>query len=115
MKIPSQAVNEDNHDIERKKALNREAAARYRERNRKAVNARMQKWREENRDLARQHARNWRNRKIANASEDELAEIRAKESEKSKRNQDRCRQEIYAAYGGINVIVAVKLKKCFCR
>ena len=113
MKIPSQAVNEDNHDTERKKALNRKAAAKYREKNREAVNARMQKWREENRDLARQHARNWRNRKIANASEDELAEIRAKESEKSKRNQDRCRQEVYAAYGGYKCNCCGETEKMF--
>lgn len=101
MKTPSQAKNEENHNAEAKrKAENRKAAARYRERNREKINQRMRKWREENREKSRFHARQWRNRKIANSTPEELAELRAKERVKTKSNQDRCRDEVFAAYGG---------------
>lgn len=102
MKTPSQA-NDDGHDVdptERKKQLNREAAARYRERNREQYNQRMRDWREQNRDRAREMSREWRNRKLASATPEEAAAIRAVESAKTKRNQDRCRDEVFAAYGG---------------
>ena len=99
MKIPSQAVDVDN-DVEQKRAKNREAAARYRERNRSKVNQRMRDWREANREKAREHAREWRNRKIANGTPEEVAALRAMEAEKTKRNQDRCKNEVFTAYGG---------------
>ena len=100
MKTPSQAESEDSHDAERRKAENRKAAARYRERNRAKVNQRMRDWRDANREKSREHARNWRNRKLANGSPEEVAAIRAAESAKTKRNNDRCRDEVFEAYGG---------------
>ena len=99
MKTPSQAKDDDDTEAARK-AKNREAAARYRERNREKFNQRMRDWREANRDKAREQSREWRNRKIAAATPEELESIRKAESEKTKRNQDRCRDQVFAAYGG---------------
>ena len=99
MKIPSQAKSEVVID-DATRTKNREAAARYRKRNREKVNQRMQDWREANREKSREQSREWRNRKIANGTPEEVAAIRATESAKTKRNQDRCRAEVYAAYGG---------------
>ena len=85
---------------ELKRQRNREASARYRERNREKFNQRMRDWREANRDKDREHKREHRNRKIANGTPEEVAALRAAESAKTKRNQDRCRDEVYSAYGG---------------
>ena len=102
MKTPSQAKDDELElsPDERRKAKNREAAARYRERNREAFNQRMRDWREANREKSREQSREWRNRKLANGTPEEVAVIRAAESAKTKRNQDRCRDEVFAAYGG---------------
>jgi hypothetical protein len=114
MKTPSQAKDVDNHSIdEQRKAKNREAAARYRERNRSKVNQRMRDWREANRDKARQMSREWRNRKIANGTPEEVAAIRAAESEKTKRNQDRCRNDVFTAYGGYKCNCCGETEKMF--
>jgi hypothetical protein len=112
MKIPSQAVDVDN-DAEQKRAKNREAAAKYRERNRNKVNQRMRDWRDANREKAREHAREWRNRKIANGTPEEVAVIRAAESAKTKRNQDRCRDEVFAAYGGYRCSCCGEVERMF--
>jgi len=85
---------------ELKRQRNKEAAARYRERNREKFNQRMRDWREANREKDREHKREYRNRKIANGTPEEVAALRAAESAKTKRNQDRCRDEVYGAYGG---------------
>ena len=85
---------------ELKRQRNKEAAARYRERNREKFNQRMRDWRESNRSKAREQSREWRNRKLANGSPEEVAAIRAAESAKTKRNNDRCRDKVFEAYGG---------------
>ena len=85
---------------ELKRQRNREASARYRERNREKFNQRMRDWREANRLKDREHKREYRNRKIANGTPEEVAALRAAEAEKTKRNQQRCRNEVYDAYGG---------------
>jgi hypothetical protein len=85
---------------ELKRQRNREASARYRERNREKFNQRMRDWREANRDKDREHKREYRNRKIANGTPEEVAALRAMESEKTKRSQDRCRAQVFEAYGG---------------
>jgi hypothetical protein len=85
---------------ELKRQRNKEAAARYRERNREKFNQRMRDWREANREKSREHARKWRNRKIATGTPEEVAALRASESEKTKRAQAVCRNEVFAAYGG---------------
>ena len=93
----------DNLDLtaeQLKRQRNNEASARYRERNREKFNQRMRDWREANRDKDREHKREHRNRKIANGTPEEVAALRAAESAKTKRNQDRCREEVYDAYGG---------------
>jgi len=85
---------------ELKRQRNREASARYRERNREKFNQRMRDWREANRDKDREHKREHRNRKIANGTPEEVAALRAAESAKTKRNQDRCKEQVFDAYGG---------------
>jgi|TARA_R110000868_G_scaffold314947_1_gene575876 hypothetical protein len=93
----------DNLDLtveDLKRQRNREASARYRERNREKFNQRMRDWREANREKDREHKREYRNRKIANGTPEEVAALRAAESAKTKRNQNRCRNEVFAAYGG---------------
>ena len=85
---------------ELKRQRNKEAAARYRERNREKFNQRMRDWREANREKAREQAREWRNRKIANGTPEEVAALRAAESEKTKRAQAICRDHVFTAYGG---------------
>jgi len=96
-------MESDNLDLtaeELKRQRNREASAKYRERNREKFNQRMRDWREANRDKDREHKREHRNRKIANGSPEEVAVIRAAESARTKRSQTRCRDEVYGAYGG---------------
>lgn len=87
-------------DEELKRKRNREAAARYRERNREKFNQRMRDWREANRDKAREQSREWRNRKIANGTPEEVAALRKAEADKTKRLQADCRDKVFAAYGG---------------
>ena len=84
-------------DEELKRKRNREASARYRERNREKFNQRMRDWRDANREKSREHAREWRNRKLANGSPEEVAAIRAAESAKTKRAQAICRDQVFAA------------------
>ena len=96
-------MESDNLDLtaeELKRQRNREASARYRERNREKFNQRMRDWREANRDKDREHKREHRNRKIANGTMEEVAALRAAESARTKSSQDRCRNEVYGAYGG---------------
>ena len=114
MKTPSQAKDESNHDAdEQRRAKNREAAARYRERNREKFNQRMRDWREANREKAREQSREWRNRKLADASPEEEAAIRAAEAAKTKRNQDRRRDEVFAAYGGYRCACCAETERMF--
>ena len=102
MKTPSQAKEEvlTDAELEARRTKNREAAARYRERNREKFNQRMRDWREANREKSREQAREWRNRKLADSDPETVAAFRAMESEKSKRAYDQCRTEVFAAYGG---------------
>ena len=114
MKTPSQAKEESDHDAdEQRRAKNREAAARYRERNREKFNQRMRDWREANREKAREQSREWRNRKLANASPEQEAAIRAAEAAKTKRNQDRRRDEVFAAYGGYQCACCGETERMF--
>lgn len=85
---------------ELKRQRNREASARYRERNREKFNERMRTWRENNRDKAREQSREWRNRKIANGTPEEVAALRKTEAERTRRAQAACKDEVYRAYGG---------------
>jgi hypothetical protein len=85
---------------ELKRQRNREASARYRERNRERFNQRMRDWREANRDKDREHKREYRNRKLANGTPEEVAAIRKAESDKTKRLQAVCRSKVFEAYGG---------------
>ena len=104
MKIPSQDTDENNSDLtpeELVRKRNREAAQRYRDRDPERQRRRMKEWRAANRERSREHSREWRNRKLANATPEEEARIRQTERDKTKRNQDRIRREVYAAYGTI--------------
>jgi hypothetical protein len=85
---------------ELKRQRNREAAARYRERNREKFNQRMRDWRAENREKSREMSREWRNRKLAMATPEEAAQIRRAEADKTRRIQAVCRDQVFAAYGG---------------
>ena len=85
---------------ELKRQRNREASARYRERNREGFNQRMRDWREANRDKDREHKREHRNRKLMNGTPNEVAAIRKAESDKTKRLQAVCRGQVFEAYGG---------------
>jgi hypothetical protein len=114
MKTPSQADDKGADDAnERRKAKNREAAARYRERNRERFNQRMRDWRAANLEKSRGHAREWRNRKLANASPEEEAAIRAAESAKTKRAQAQCRDEVFTAYGGYRCACCGETERLF--
>ena len=114
MKTPNQAKDESNHDADAKrKAKNREAAARYRERNREKFNQRMRDWREANREKAREQSREWRNRKLASASPEEEAAIRAAETARTKRSQDRRRDEVFTAYGGYRCACCAETERLF--
>ena len=109
-------MGSDNLDLtaeKLKRQRNREAAARYRERNREKFNQRMRDWREANREKDREHKREHRNRKIANGTPDEVAALRAAESAKTKRNQDRCRDEVFNAYGGYKCICCNEKERMF--
>ena len=85
---------------ELKRQRNREASARYRERNREKFNQRMRDWRGVNREKSREQSREWRDRKIANGTPEEVAAFRAAESDKTKRAQAICRDQVFEAYGG---------------
>jgi hypothetical protein len=114
MKIPSQAKEEGNTEPdEATRTKNREAAARYRERNREVFNQRMRDWRANNREKSREHSREWRNRKIANGTPEEVAVMRLAEAEKTKRNQDKQREAVYGAYGGYKCNCCGEAEKMF--
>ena len=103
MENQRKGVSEDNQcqsadDLKRQR--NREAAARYRERNREKFNQRMRDWREANREKVREQSREWRNRKITNGSPDEVAALRKAEADKTRRIQAVCKNQVFAAYGG---------------
>jgi len=103
MKTPSQDKDENNSDLTPEELLrkkNREAAQRYRARDPERHRRRMQAWREANRERAREHSREWRNRKLTTAAPEEEMRIRQQERDKTKRNQDRVRNAVFAAYGG---------------
>ena len=103
MKTPSQDSDENNSDLtpeELVRKKNREAARRYREKDPERQRRRMREWRAANREKAREQSREWRNRKLAKASPEEEERIRQAERDKTKRNQDRVRREVFDAYGG---------------
>jgi hypothetical protein len=103
MKTPSQVDDEEARELtaeQLKRKRNNEAAKRYREKDRERFNQRVRDWRAANREKSREHAREWRNRKLREGTPEEVAAIRAAESAKTKRNQDRCREEVFTAYGG---------------
>lgn len=104
---------ETNDELELKRLKNREAQARYRTRNKEKVTQRMRDWRAKNREKARKMSREWRNRKIAKASPEELVAIRQTESGKTKRNQDKCRNEVFEAYGGYRCACCGETEKMF--
>ena len=85
---------------ELKRKRNREASVKYREQNRERFNQRMRDWREANRDKDREHKRENRNRKLMNGTPEEVAAIRKAESDKTKRLQAVCRDQVFEAYGG---------------
>ena len=96
-------MERDNQSLtaeELKRQRNREAAARYRERNRERYNQRMRDWRDANRETYRKQSRDSRNRKLANGTPEEVAAIRKAESERTKRAQAVCKEQVYEAYGG---------------
>ena len=96
-------MEKDNQSLtaeELKRQRNREAAARYRERNRERYNQRMRDWREGNREQSRLLSRESRDRKLANGTPDEVAAIRKSESERTRRAQAVCREQVFEAYGG---------------
>lgn len=96
-------MERDNQSLtaeELKRQRNREAAARYRERNREKFNQRMRDWRKANRAQDRKQKREYRNRRLANATPEEAAVIRRAEADKTKRLQAICKDQVYAAYGG---------------
>ena len=84
---------------ELKRQRNREAAARYRDRNRALVNQRIRDWRNANRKKAREQSREWRNRKLANCSPEVVTAFRAMESAKTIRLQAVCSDAVFTAYG----------------
>ena len=100
-------------DEELKRQRNREAAARYRERNREKFNQRMRDWREANREQDRLHKREWRNRKLANGKPEEVAAIRAAEAAKTKRSHANCRDQVFAAYGGYKCVCCGETEPMF--
>lgn len=85
---------------ELKRRRNREAAARYRERNREKFNQRMRDWRDANRDTVRKQSRESRTRKLAQATPEEAARIRKADADKTRRLQAACKSQVFAAYGG---------------
>lgn len=113
MKTPSQVDSENLDTVELKRAKSREAAKRYRERNREKFNQRMRDWRANNREKSRLHAREWRNRKLRNGTPEEVAAIRAAENAKTKRNYNRCREQVFAAYGGWKCACCGETEKLF--
>lgn len=113
MKTPSQVDSEISDTVEQRREKNREAAKRYREKDRERFNQRMRDWRAANRDKAREHAREWRNRRLREGTPEEVAAIRAAESAKTKLNQDRCREQVFAAYGGWKCTCCGETEKLF--
>ena len=85
---------------ELKRRRNREAAARYRERNREKFNQRMRDWREANRDKVRKQSRESRARKLAQATPEEADRIRKADADKTRRLQAACKDQVFGAYGG---------------
>jgi hypothetical protein len=98
---------------ELKRQRNREAAARYRDRNRALVTQRMRDWRNANKEESRKQSREWRNRKLANSSPEEVAKFRAMESAKTKRLQAVCKDAVFTAYGGYKCACCGEIEAMF--
>jgi hypothetical protein len=103
--------NQTAEDLRRQR--NREAAARYRERNREKVNQRMRDWRDNNRDKYREQSRECRNRKLASDDNEAVAAFRAAEAAKTKRIQQRVKDEVFNAYGGYQCACCGEIKPLF--
>lgn len=78
----------------------RQREAAYREKNREKIRLRMRDWRAANPDKIKGYSKVLRDRMFAEATPEEAAAIRAAEADKTKRNQARVKDLVYAAYGG---------------
>ena len=102
-----------NQDLERKREKNRQAAAKYRAKNPGKLAERMRKWRADNPEKAKEHGRNWRLKKLTTGSPDDIAAFRRQEAKHARDTHQRCKNQVFAAYGGCVCACCKESEKSF--
>ena len=103
MKTPSQDLRRKRRpdsELNATELAQRRREEAYRERNREKVRQRMRDWRAANKDKIQGYSKKLRDRKFAESTPEEVAQIRAAEAEKTRKQQARTKDAVYAAYGG---------------
>ena len=103
MKTPSQDLRRKRRpdsELNATELAQRRREEAYRERNREKVRQRMRDWRAANKDKIQGYSKKLRDRKFAESTLEEVAQIRAAEAEKTRKQQARTKDAVYAAYGG---------------
>jgi len=103
MKTPSQDLRRKRRpdsELNATELAQRRREEAYRERNREKVRQRMRDWRAANKDKIQGYSKKLRDRKFAESTPEQVAQIRATEAEKTRKQQARTKDAVYAAYGG---------------
>jgi hypothetical protein len=103
MKTPSQGLRRKRRpdsELTPEELAQRRREELYRQRHREKIRLRMRDWRNANRDKIKGYSKTLRDRKFAEATPKQVAQIRAAESEKTRKQQAKVKDEVYAAYGG---------------
>lgn len=103
MKTPSQGLRRKRRpdsELNPTELAQRRREEKYRAQNREKIRQRMRDWRDANRDKISGYSKALRDKSFANATPEEAAAIRAAESAKTRRNQAKTKDLVYAAYGG---------------
>lgn len=103
MKTPSQAQRRKRRpdsELNATELAQRRREEAYREKHRDLIRQRMRDWRAGNKDKIQGYGKKLRDRKFAESTPDEVAQIRATEAEKTRKHQAKIKFEVYNAYGG---------------
>lgn len=103
METPSQGSRRKRRrdcELDETELARRRSEEKYREQNREKIRQRMRDWRAANRDKIKGYSKRLRDRKFAEATPEEAAQIRAAEAEKTRKLQGQIKEAVYAAYGG---------------
>ena len=102
-----------NQDLDAIRKRNREAAKRWRERNPGKQAEKMRKWRAENPGRAKEHNDAYRLRHLSKGTPEQIAAFRAREARHARDSHQRCKDQVFAAYGGYQCACCAESEKAF--